>query len=250
MSNQGSNGEGGERNSFAYDIETYITELEEEHEGLMLDRSLIISTIFYGYGTQPNYSQYEDTEGSEDIVYGGEHYKSLVDLLKDGKITTDDLKKIIDNTVANTTFTYYTWSIEDETDILGRPTGKKIGYCRGTEVEDYNYSLLKWKIFMRYGGIPYEDYKKTVAELWEQEMAYKKQWDATSEECNGTISIGELEGLVDKLDSSVPKAHEELEHGEIPDIELFEQSAITKGYTKDIFEDYIRKRKKPCTYRI
>ena len=225
-------------------IETYITELEEEHKGLMLDRSLIISTIFYGYGTQPNYSQYEETEGSEDIVYGGEHYKSLVDLLKDGKITTDDLKKIIDNTVANTTFTYYTWSIEEETDIFGRPTGRKIGYCRGTEVEDYKYSLLKWKIFMRYGGIPYESYKKTVAELWEQEMSYKKQWDATSEECNGTISLGELGGLVDKLDSSVPKAHKELEHGEIPDIELFEQAATTKGYTKDIFEDYIREKGK------
>ena len=65
-------------------------------------------------------------------------------------------------------------------------------------------------------------------------MSYKKQWDTTSEECNGTISIGELQGLVDKLDGSVPKAHEELEHGEIPDIELFEQAATITGTSESI----------------
>lgn len=226
--------------SYVRFIETYITEKEKENPGLILDRSLIISTIFYGYASQANYTQYENVEGAEDIIPGEAHYDSLINLLQNGKITTDDLKRIIDNTAADTTFTYYTWSIEDELDIFGKPTGKKIGYCRGQEVKDVNYSLLKWKIFMRYGGMEYKNYKKTIPEIWEQEMSYKKQWDTTSEECNGTISIGELQGLVDKLDGSVPKAHKELEHGEIPDIELFEQAATITGTEKDIFEDYIR----------
>lgn len=222
-------------------IETEITKLEKTYDGLMMDRALIISTIFYGYGTQANYSQYIDTEGIGDVLSGSEHYKTLVDLLKDGKITTDDLDKIIINTVANTTFTYYTWSIED---VYNKDTNttKKIGFCHAKEVEDVKYSLLKWKIFMRFGGEKYKDYDKTVAEIWEQEMSYKKQWDATSEECNGTIPLGQLAGLVDELDASVGIAHKELEHGEIPDIELFEQAATTTGTQKDIFKDYIREK--------
>ena len=123
-------------------IETQISKLEKEHKGLMLDRALIISTIFYGYGSQPNYSQYVNPEGVEDIISGNEHYKTLIDVLLSGKIKRDDLDTIINNTVADTTFTYYTWTIEDEV-LFGKPTGKKIGYCKGEEVEDVKYSLLK-----------------------------------------------------------------------------------------------------------
>ena len=43
-------------------IEKQETSLEEENPGLQLDRSLIIASIFYGYASQPGYSQMENPD--------------------------------------------------------------------------------------------------------------------------------------------------------------------------------------------
>ena len=68
-------------------IESYISDLEDEHPGVTLDRALIISTLFYGYASQPGYGDYSNPEAAGEIIFSS-HYKTLMDVLKNGKITT------------------------------------------------------------------------------------------------------------------------------------------------------------------
>lgn len=222
-------------------IEKYISEIEDDNPGVTLDRALIISTLFYGYASQPGYADYSDPNQAGEIIFSS-HYQTLIDVLKDGKIKKNDLEKIIDNSFAETSYTYYEWVVETKEDKEGNVT-KGIGKCVGKKVKDTRYSLQKWKIFMRFG----EDAAKT----WEEEQRDQKALSGSHEECTGEISESDLLSRVKSasgtdnatLDGSVNSAINYLKDVEMTNLTLFEQKAETTGHTKDIFQNYTTKKK-------
>ncbi len=222
-------------------IEKYITEKENDNPGVTLDRALIISTIFYGYASQTPYGYYENPSAAGELIYSS-HYEMLIDLLKDGKMTKKDLEKIIDNTLADTSYTYYEWEVETKEDKNGNVT-KGIGKCVGKKVKDTRYSLKKWQIFMRFG--------ENASMTWESEEALQKAYAGSHDECKGEYTEEELLDMVRsasgtddvKLDGSVSSAINQLEDLEIANLTLFEQKASVTGHTKDIFQNYVSKNK-------
>lgn len=222
-------------------IENYITELENDNPGVTLDRAIILSTIFYGYTSQPGNTDFINPENSNNKVYDS-HYQMLMDVLKEGIIKKKDLDKIIDNTLADTTYTYYEWEVEIKKDKNGNVT-KGIGKCVGKKVKDTRYSLQKWKIFMRFG----EDAAKT----WEDEQVDQKSLSGSHEECTGEMTEAELLEMVKNasgtdnavLDNSVSSTINYLKKVKPTNLSLFEQKANTEGHTKDIFQNYTSHRK-------
>ena len=220
-------------------IESYISDKESAYPGVTLDRSLILSTIFYGYASQASPSDYNNPEDA-DIIYAGEHYQTLIDVLEDGKITKNDLEKIIDNTLANTSYTYYQWEVEVKKDSDGNPT-KGIGKCIAKTVRDTRYSLKKWQIFMRFG--------ETAASTWEKDQVNQKGFSGSDEECLGVVSEDDLLARVktvsgvdkNELDSSVKNAHKAMDGIEESNIYALEQKAEITGHTKDTFVPYVSK---------
>lgn len=218
-------------------IESYIKDIEKAHPGVTLDRSLILSTIFYGYASQASPTEYDNPEDA-DILYASEHYKTLINVLEDGKIKKADLEKIMDNTLANTSYTYYDWEVEIEKDSDGNPT-KGIGKCVSKTVRDTRYSLTKYKIFMRFG--------ETAAKTWEEDQVGQKGFAGSDEECLGKISEDDLLARVktasgaatNELDKSVKNAHKAMKNAQETNISALEQKANTKGHTKDQFEPYV-----------
>ena len=201
-----------------------IDKFEETNEGVILDRSLIISTIFYGYTAQPYYDDYTNPESADERIPSVNHYESLVDVLKDGKIQKGDIKKIVENSIADTSFTYYTWEIEES------ESGKTTGNCKPNKVRDIRYSLKKWKLFMRYG--------EEVADVWEKDIKKVKQYQASDEQCNGSMTKEELKSFVDKLAPNVTKALND-SPGEVSMNEsLFEQAADIENDQLDVFQNY------------
>lgn len=222
-------------------IEKYISGIEDDNPGVTLDRALIISTLFYGYASQPGYADYTDPNQAGEIIYSS-HYKTLIDVLKDGKITKPDLEKIIDNTHADTSYTYYEWTVETKEDKDGNVT-KGIGKCVAKKVKDTRYSLQKWQIFMRFG--------EEAAKTWEDEQEDQKALAGSHEECTGEFTNEELLEMVKNasgtdnvtLDGSVNSAINYLKNIETANLTLFDQKATTTGHTKDIFQNYVTKRK-------
>lgn len=218
-------------------VENYITELENANSGVTLDRSLIISTIFYGYGSQPGYSDYANPESTEDIIYAHDHYQTLVDLLEDGKLTKNDLKNIINHTLANTSYTYYQWKVEDVKDSDGDVT-ESIGKCVAKTTTKKAYSLKKWQIFMRFG--------ESAASIWEKDQISQSGISSSDEECTGEVSDSDLikriktAGGSDNatIDDSVRTAQEAFDGVKTSSISLFDQKASTEGTSKDIFQSY------------
>lgn len=219
-------------------IERQEESLEKENPGLQLDRALIISTIFFGYTSQPSYSQMEDPTLVEDQINSMEYYESLMDVLNSGMIKRDDLDKIIENSAAFTTHNFYTWEVKDEFDDSGNLISST-GMCKETKVDDVRYNITKWNVFMRFG----ED----AAKIYEEELAKQRAYEESSEECSGKMTDSELLELVNShgsgdviLDSSVKKAKDYLIDEPIIGLELFEQAATTTGNEKDVFLPYQR----------
>lgn len=111
-----------------------------------LDMGLILSTIFYGYDQQAHYRNYKTTESAENADYteAAEHYKVLLNIIKDGKLKRTDVDRIIQNTIFEEVYPYWTWSTW--TDEFGR----KHGACTFGSVVNYHYSSDKWKMFIRW----------------------------------------------------------------------------------------------------
>ncbi len=237
------NGKFGTGNFCAYSryVSKSIDKLEEENPGLKMDRSLLLSGMFYGYASQPNNLEYINPSSIPDSVEAVDHYKSLIDMLQDGLLTKADVDEMINAAVADHTHNYYQWKIVDEYDRNGNIV-RSTGYCEEHETSDVKYSLLRWQMFMRYG--------KDVVDTYDFLMKRKKSYLESSEECNGTISDSVLmqklaqSGGVAVLDDSVGKAKEFLSEYGIPqNLELFEQKATTEGYTKDVLQPYSYKDK-------
>ena len=222
-------------------IESEISSIENAHQGVKLDRALIISTLFYGYASQPGYAEYNNPQGAEEVIFSS-HYKTLMDVLKNGKIKTTDLEAIIRNTFAETSYTYYEWQVDTKKDQSGNVT-KGVGKCVGKKIKDTRYSLKKWQIFMRFG--------EEAATVWEDEQKGQKSLSGSHEECTGRISEEDLLQRVAtasgssnaSLDSSVTSAIEALQDVKETNLILFEQKAKTTGHTKDIFENYVGTKK-------
>ena len=217
-------------------IQSYTTDQEKKY-GIVLDKSLPLSTIFNGYATQPSYSQYTNPESAGEMIQAHDHYATLIDVLENGKIKVADLEKIIDNTISNTTHTYYSWVVDVEKDEDGNAT-KGVGKCVTKSVKDTRYSLKKWQIFMRFG--------EQAASAWDTEQMTQKAFAGSDEECIGKITEEELLERVatasgtdnNTLDSSVTNAINILSKIEPTDIDIFEQKADVTGSRKDTFENY------------
>ena len=150
------------------------------------DASLIISTIIYGYSTQPAKSQYYDNEDiPKDYISTVNHYLMLENILNsdDSPITKRMLDRIIDNTIVEKTRWFYTWEITETTNRDGEVTGKT-GVCKYTEIKTEEYSLDKWKVFMRFGA--------QAASAFEEANNKTFAFESSDEECNGSMSEGEL----------------------------------------------------------
>jgi len=235
-------------------IETEITKIENANENLNLDRSLIISTIFYGYGAQANYSEMDDPSTAT-VVYASNFYESLNDALKNGTLTKDDINNFIKYSYMDTTYTTYEWTIKTSgSQGSGReddpksdlPTSVK-GICTSNEIKNVKYNLKKWNVFMRFGT--------DAADIYESETIEQLQESGSSNECKGTMSNEELiqelksyaeaaygttSGMSFSLDSSVNSAASDVADEPIEDLKLFEQAASTEGHDVDKFDSYYR----------
>ena len=224
--------------TFTRYIQKRIEKWEKKHSTLTLDRALVISGLFYGYAAQPDYTQYIDSYNAPYTVSASEHYESLMDILKTGTLTREDLDAMIDNAIANHTHPYYQWNVVDYYNKKGKLV-KSVGYCNMSTQEDVTYSLLRWQMFLRYG--------KDVVEQYDYLMKKKKTWEATSEECNGTVDDATLLAKVAasgapeyELDyASINLARNDLKLGNPPNMELFEQKATTEGYEKDVLTPHV-----------
>ena len=233
----GLDGEYGDLCAYLRYIESYIKDKEEAYKGVTLDRSLVLSTMFYGYASQVSPSEYDNPE-SADVIFAGQHYQTLINVLEDGLISKSDIRKIVDNTLADTSYTYYLWEVEVEKDDEGNPT-KGIGKCVAKTVRDTRYSLKRYQIFMRFG--------ETAAKAWEQDQIDQKGFSGTDEECLGVVSEDELLERVktasgadkNELDKSVENAHDAMEDIKDSNISALEQKANTTSKSKDYFEPYV-----------
>lgn len=226
--------------SFIRYIQNRTKKLEEKNEGLKLDRALFISSIFYGYSAQPNYSDYDNPQAVDEMISPADHYKSLIDVLSDGALKRKDLDDIMDYSIAHTSYEYFTWDVVTEKDDDGKITSAT-GTCKKSEMSDNKYSLQKWKIFMRFG--------KEAADKYDELVSMKKAYLASDDECNGKIEDDELlekvnevvgnSGVNGELDKSeINYARDYLKNGMPQGIELFEQHAEIDGHKKDVFKSF------------
>ncbi|MGM9877186.1 MAG: hypothetical protein ACI33S_00920 [Bacilli bacterium] len=218
-------------------VKKSIEKLEKKYPTLHMDRALVLSGIFYGYAAQPNYSEYIDSYNAPYTISAAEHYESLMDMLKSGTLTVDDLDDMINNAVANHTHPYYEWQVEDIYDRKGKLI-ESVGKCIKQEQQDVKYSLLRWQMFLRFGDSTVKTYDKL--------MIRKKAWASSDVECNGTVDDATLLAKIsasgapkNTIDNSVRVAQKYLqEYEDPPNMNLFEQKAEIEGYEKDVFESY------------
>ncbi|NLC48522.1 MAG: hypothetical protein GX758_04100 [Tenericutes bacterium] len=127
----------------------------EEIYNVTLDKGLVISTIFYGYDQQAPYNAYDDPSLSG-FIQPSEHYKVLEDIISDGLIVRKDIDRIIQNTIFEEVYPRFVWSVTETDD------GKKIGHCTMNKIMNFNFSLDKWQMFMRWNDeIDGSNYKKS-----------------------------------------------------------------------------------------
>ncbi len=110
---------------------------------LKLDKGLIVSTILSCYENQRQdvYSNSEDRNLS--IVDSVNHYDVLKDIVKEGTIKAQDIDKMIKNTILEEIYPYYVYDGSS---------------CVLQSKVNYKFSLDKWKIYMRYGGVGANSY--------------------------------------------------------------------------------------------
>lgn len=212
-------------------------ELYEDGFDVTIDPGLVLSTIFYGYAEQAGYLAYDNTENVE-IVQDAEHYKVLEAILDKKILSRDDVDRIIQSTIFEQAYPYFTWvAVEDE------DTGEITYKCKQSNVENYILSTDKWEMFLRWNdeedtgndfSVPGymkignkklldknkalkqdeygldKDFLKLIGSGYVYETNMNSAWNSTNEQCNGSIPISELEstytdGEIDK--ASVEKAH-------------------------------------------
>lgn len=231
---------------------TYLKKNTGTKEPNKLDRALILGTIFYGYDSQATYDSYSTPPAKEDekgdtFTSASDHYETLKNIIKDGKLTKLDVDRIIQSTIFEDIYPYFTWVIrtEQRRDSNGNTYTVKVGYCDVEVVERYKYSRDKWEMFLRWNdeydafsgddnkgkvraklfsvpgyirinGTKQLDWKSKVSATnvftltgtgYTYDTSMNNAWNATSEKCNGTIPESALYGEVDELDGSVSKAH-------------------------------------------
>ena len=218
----------------------FMREIKRQTDGTDLDRSLIISTVFYGFATQPNNVDYRDT-GSipDDKIDASNHYEILESVLKDKengfrKSNLDDVIKYMKTT--NEKY-YYVWKVETDDDEV-------VGKCEKTPAPTKLYNLNKWKVFMRFGQRAADEYDKFDSIVY--------AFSSSDEECIGEKTEEELlemlensiaedpdkEDITVKLDKSVTKAINELKGTRLENINSFLQYADINTKTKDIFSSF------------
>lgn len=231
---------------------TYLKKNTGTKEPNKLDRALILGTIFYGYDSQATYDSYstppiKKDEKGDTFTSASDHYETLKNIIKDGKLTKLDVDRIIQSTIFEDIYPYFTWVIrtEQRRDSNGNTYTVKVGYCDVEVVERYKYSRDKWEMFLRWNdeydafsgddnkgkvraklfsvpgyirinGTKQLDWKSKVSATnvftltgtgYTYDTSMNNAWNATSEKCNGTIPESALYGEVDELDGSVSKAH-------------------------------------------
>lgn len=229
--------------------ENYMNRKKKEPN--KLDRGLILATLFYGYDSQATYDNYENPPSKSDdkgdtYISASDHYESLRNIVKDGKLTKTDVDRIIQSTIFEDVYPSFSWEIRVRID----PKTKeeiRTGYCNVDVVQNYQYSRDKWEMFIRWndekdlqakedtlGSIRSSDFsvpgyiKIGKTKLLDSKMtvngynvfllsgtgytydtSMNNAWKTTYKECNGTISEDELKSMydLDEVDGSVGKAH-------------------------------------------
>lgn len=207
-------------------------EMYQDEFNVTLDEGLIVANIFYGYAEQETYKNYNNNVGSVEYKSATEHYKVLLDIIEDGKISREDIDRIIQNSIFEEVYPYWKWKITED------DNGNLHGSCNLMHQEVYRYSLDKWKLFMRWGDEVDSDYngngrsnfstagymglKKTFGSVklldrsspkltdgeitdifgsgWVYDTNMNSAYTSTDEECNGTYTASELKtkyGLAD-----------------------------------------------------
>lgn len=223
----------------------------KDKEPNKLDRGLILATLFYGYDSQATYDNYENPPSKSDdkgdtYISASDHYESLRNIVKDGKLTKTDVDRIIQSTIFEDVYPSFSWEIRVRID----PKTKeeiRTGYCNVDVVQNYQYSRDKWEMFIRWndekdlqakedtlGSIRSSDFSvpgyikigktklldkkikvdgSSVLTLtgsgYTYDTSMNNAWRTTYEECNGTISESELMSRydLDEIDGSVGEAH-------------------------------------------
>ncbi len=199
-------------------------EMYQNEFNVTLDEGLIVANIFYGYAEQETYKNYTNEVESAEYKSATEHYKVLIDIIKDGKLTRDDIDRIIQNSIFEEVYPYWKWKITEDED------GNLHGSCNLMHQEVYRYSLDKWKLFIRWGDEIDSDYngndrsgfstagymglkkifgsvklldrdspKLTDGEItslygsgWVYDTNMNSAYSSTDEECNGKYKASEL----------------------------------------------------------
>lgn len=264
-------------------VEKYETTYMGREEGKgpnKLDRGLILATIFYGYDSQATYDSYDTPPAKEDdkgdtYTSASDHYETLKNVIKDGKLVKLDVDRIIQSTIFEDIYPYFTWVIrEEKRNIDGVDKIVKVGYCDTETVENYEYSRDKWEMFIRWNdewdrtnGDDEQERKRDypfsvpgylkinskkqldnkqkidntsiltlVGTGYTYDTSMNNAWNSTSTECNGTIPPESLMSLVDILDDSVNIAQDYFTKRE------FTQVVDTTVYFQKIEDVYTQKK--------
>ncbi len=110
---------------------------------LKLDKGLIVSTILSSYEYQKNDIYSSTSAQSDRIVDSVYHYEVLKDIAKEGIIKSQDVDKLIKSTILEEIYPYYVYDGSS---------------CILQSKVNYKFSLDKWKIYMRYGGVGANSY--------------------------------------------------------------------------------------------
>lgn len=248
-----------------------------------LDPGLILGTIFYGYDQQAHYRNYK--EGSESVEFdsSAEHFKVLANIIEDGKLTKDDVDRIIQNSIFEEVYPYWTWSIKCNSD--DEDSKSCYGYCTSSIHKSFKYSSDKWKMFIRwndekddssrdefsvpgyigYGSKKVLDMKGTGGigsnplQFYGSGYVYdtnlNNTYTSTSEECNGTyteadlISMYNLKGVYG-LSQSIEYFEDRGYEGIIDTSHYFQKVPEINSTNKDVFNPATVKYMKsnPSTY--
>ncbi len=234
----------------------FMRYLKKHTDGKETNLGLIIGTVFYGFDSQPLASQYDNPKDALDDVPASNHFEAFKKILTENDFINESaLNSIINSTMSNEKYTYYTWEVKEEdakdddveeTDLDELEEQEKpkklVGKCIEHDGGSTHYSLDKWKIFMRFGEPLANKYEKIIRDS----MAY----NSSDEECNGTISDDELlerikasaedSSVKIELDKkSVNAARNQLQNGSQADsLEAFSQAADVNTKTKDVFQSY------------
>lgn len=196
---------------------------------IKLDEGMIVANIFYGYAEQEQYKNYLNNVQNADITSATDHYSVLIDIIENGKITREDVDRIIQNTIYEEVYPYWNWIITTD------ENGDRHGECVLNKHENYKYSSFKWKLFIRWGDEIDSDYNgnnrnefSTAGHMgvnkligtgklldrkspglsnseitsiygsgWVYDMNMNYAYTSTDEQCNGTYTAAELQSMYD-----------------------------------------------------